>query len=306
MFIVFISEKPKEIRHYFKLLLWMEMNAVQSQKPIGVFDSGVGGLSVVKEILKKLPEERIVYFGDTANVPYGSKSAQELIQFGDKITEFLISQDAKMIIIACNTSSSLSFDFLKEKYDLPFIDVIKPSIDVAINSSKKQKIGVIATEATIKTGVHKKLLLEANPEAKVYTCSCPKFVPLVEQGIVEGIKVEEAVAEYLIPLREQGIDVLILGCTHYPFLQKSIQKILGEEIKIIDPAQETVIETQEKLQQLKLMNRDPKNDNKYFSSGDSLSFQENAQKFIQNEIKKVSKVDLVEQAKVISKSGEMI
>lgn len=268
------------------------MNGVQSQKPIGVFDSGVGGLSVVREVLKKLPQEQIVYFGDTANVPYGSKSAEELMQFGNQITDFLIDQDVKMIIIACNTSSSLSYDFLRKKHDLAFIDVINPSIDVAIHNSKNQKIGVIATEATIKTGVHEKLLLVANPNARVYTNACAKFVPLVEQGIVEGPEVEEAIAEYLNPLVEKGIDTLILGCTHYPFLQESMQKVLGKDIKIIDPAQETVVKAQERLRDLNLINTGPKKENIYWASGDGLDFQENAQKFIQNEIKKVKEISL--------------
>lgn len=268
------------------------MNRVGSQKPIGVFDSGVGGLSVAREIFRKLPNEQIIYFGDTAHVPYGPRSQSELIHFGNQITDFLINQGVKMIIIACNTSSSLSFESLKEKYNLPFVDVINPSIDVAIKNSTKQKIGVIATEATIKTGAHKKLLLAENPNVEVFTSACPKFVPLVEQGTVEGKEVEKIIYEYLAPLMEKEIDTLILGCTHYPFLEKSIKKVLGKDIKIIDPAQETVVMAKTSLQRLNLLNLHPNKDNEYWVSGDPDSFYKNAQNFIQDNIKKVNQVTL--------------
>lgn len=280
------------IRDIYNFCIWMEMNSMDSRKPIGVFDSGVGGLSVAREIFRHLPEEQIVYFGDTLHVPYGPRSAEELIDFGDQISEFLVNKGVKMIVIACNTSSSVSLEYLTNKYSVPFVDVINPSIDVAINTSKKKKIGIIATEATIKSEAHKNLLLKRDPEISVYTSACPKFVPLVEKGLVEGEEVENIAREYLMPLVEKGIDTLILGCTHYPFLEKTIKKIVGEGITIIDPALETVKNAKEKLTEIDLLSKEKNKKHQYFVTSNPTNFLQTAQKFVHNKITTVEKVNL--------------
>ena len=166
---------------------------MHKESPIGVFDSGVGGLSVAREIFRQLPQERIIYFGDTAHVPYGSRSKEELILFGDQISEFLMNKEVKAIVVACNTSSSVSLDHLLEKYpSLPFIGVIEPGITAALKVTKNGKVGVIATQATIKSEAHKNLLLAIKPDIEVYPMACPKFVPLVEKGETEGPEAKSA------------------------------------------------------------------------------------------------------------------
>lgn len=265
---------------------------MQKHNPIGVFDSGVGGLSVAREIFRQLPGEDVIYFGDTAHVPYGSKKDEELIMFGDQIVDFLISKGAKMIVVACNTSSSVSLDHLVEKYSLPIVDVIAPSIIETIKTSANNKIGVIATQATINSGAHKKMLLAQKADLEIYPQACPKFVPLVEKGQVCGREAYEAAKEYLLPLKEKGIDTLVLGCTHYPFLDKVIREIIGNEVKIIDPASETVGRAKSTLINLKGLNAQEKGSCEFWVSGDPESFKITGQKFLGNSLQTVKKVSL--------------
>lgn len=265
---------------------------MDSEKPIGVFDSGVGGLSVVREILQQLPEERIIYFGDTAHVPYGPRTAEEIILFSEQITSFLIQKQVKMIIIACNTSSSLSLDYLQSQYSLPFVDVIYPSLDVAILHTRNKKVGVIGTIATIKSEAHKKLLLKRNEIMEVHGKACPKLVPLVEKGITEGKEVREAVREYILPLTEEGIDTLILGCTHYPFLEKTISEVIGKDIRLIDPAMETVKQAKNYLEAHNLLNDKKRENHEFWVSGDPEEFLAIGRQFMGEVIDKVEKITL--------------
>ncbi len=211
-----------------------------AEQPIGLFDSGVGGLTVAEEIFRQLPAESIIYFGDTAHVPYGSRKAEELISFADDIVSFLLLQGVKIIVDACNSTSSVALPYLKKKYSVPIIGVVEPGVELGLKLSVNRKIGLIATEATIKSGAHKRYALKLDPTVKIYEQACPLFVPLVEAGEIETPRTLEIASKYLAPLKNAGIDTLILGCTHYPFLAPVLRSILGPEVTLVDPAVETV------------------------------------------------------------------
>jgi glutamate racemase len=205
-------------------------------KPIGIFDSGIGGLTVVKAVLKTLPEEQIVYFGDTARVPYGNKSTLTIRKFSYQIAQFLVSHDVKFIVVACNTVSATSLDWLTSHYLLPIIGVIEPAVEDAIKATKNNKIGVIGTRATIESNAYQNSILHKKPNAKVYSYPCPLLVPLAEEGWLDSPATKIILNDYLSPLKKKGIDTLILGCTHYPLLEKTIQKVMGEKVMLINSA----------------------------------------------------------------------
>lgn len=211
-------------------------------KPIGVFDSGIGGLSVSEKIFTELPDAQIIYVGDTARVPYGGKTSEELIGFADEITKFLIDKGCGIIVDACNSTSAVAIDFLQKKYNNPIIGVIEPGIKGAINATKNGRIGLIATEATVKSGAHKKAARLVDPKIKIYSLACPDFVPLVEAGEVTGENTMAFVTKALEPLKGTQIDTLILGCTHYPYLAKVIKTVMGDGVTLVDPANETTKE----------------------------------------------------------------
>lgn len=206
----------------------------------GLFDSGVGGLTVARQIFQKLPQLKIIYYGDTARVPYGGKSVAELIYLADIITGFLIEQGAQVIIDACNSTSAVALEHLQAKYQVPVLGVIEPGVKAALAATQNGKIGLIATEATIKSGMYVRKIKEAESGVEVFSQACPGFVPLIEQGEVDSPRLKDLAREYLKPLKEQGIDTLILGCTHYPFISKVLAEILGPQVILVDPAIETV------------------------------------------------------------------
>jgi glutamate racemase len=216
--------------------------------PIGVFDSGVGGLTVAREIMRQLPNERIVYFGDTARVPYGNKSKETVTKFSRQIVRFLQTQNVKAIVVACNTASAYALDELEKEVDIPIIGVVKPGAKAAIEATKNGKIGVIATEATINSGIYNRYIQERDPETKVLGKACPLFVPLVEEGLWEDPVTDEIARRYLTELIDVGIDTLILGCTHYPMIRSTVGKIMGEQVTLVNPAYETARELKELLQ----------------------------------------------------------
>jgi len=201
---------------------------------IGIFDSGMGGLTVTRAIMEHLPEYDIIYFGDTARSPYGSKSPKTVIKYAIENTDFLLSQNAKIVIMACNTASSIATDTITEKYDIPIFEVIKPSVQISVNTSPSSRIGVIGTQATINSGVYDKEIKKLNPCAKVYSAACPLIVPLVEENWIKKPETAMIVKKYLHPLKVRQIDTLILGCTHYPLLKKTIQNKIGKKVNIID------------------------------------------------------------------------
>lgn len=211
------------------------------EAPIGVFDSGVGGLTVAREIMRNLPNERIVYFGDTARVPYGSKSNETILRYSRQIIRFLQTQGVKAIVIACNTASALALDTVEQEFDLPIIGVVKPGAQVAVEATGNNRIGIIGTEATVNSRLYPRLIQEQNPKITVFAKSCPLFVPLVEEGWTKDAITEEVARRYLKELQEKEIDTLILGCTHYPLLRSVIHRIMGEAVTLVNPAYETAV-----------------------------------------------------------------
>ncbi len=207
--------------------------------PIGVFDSGIGGLTVAREIMRQLPNERIVYFGDTARVPYGSKSPETITKYSRQIARFLQSQQVKAIVIACNSASACALDAVEEEVELPIIDVVRPGAKTAIEATHNGKIGVIATEATIKSGIYKRYIEEHDTNVSVIGKACPLFVPLVEEGLWEDPVTDEIARRYLTELIDIDIDTLILGCTHYPLIRSTVGKIMGDKVTLVNPAYET-------------------------------------------------------------------
>lgn len=223
--------------------------------PIGVFDSGVGGLTVVREIMRHLPNENLVYFGDTARVPYGSKSKDTIIRFSRQIIRFLKTKDVKAIVIACNTASALALEIVRQEIDIPIIGVVVPGARAAVRETRNKKIGVLGTEATIKSEMYTRLMQQEDADVSVVGKACPLFVPLIEEGFAKHHITKEVIDIYLQDVKESGIDTLILGCTHYPLLRDSIAEYMGEDIHIVNPAYETAIDLQRILQANALDNR---------------------------------------------------
>jgi len=210
---------------------------------IGIFDSGLGGLTVVKEILNKLPQYKIIYFGDTARTPYGTKSAETVKGYAIENTKFLLEKGAKIIVVACHTVSSTAIPILKENFpNIPFFEVVTPSFKKALRLTKNKKIGLIGTRTTVESGIYDQLFSQADPEIKLYSNPAPLLVPLIEEGWLKKPETRKIVKKYLIPLKMKGIDTLILGCTHYPLIKKVIQEKAGKRVKLVDPSEEIALE----------------------------------------------------------------
>ena len=201
---------------------------------IGIFDSGIGGLTTVRALLEVMPDYDLVYFGDTARTPYGTKSRETVIRYAIENTKFLIKNGAKMIVMACNTASSVATEAIQSEFDLPVFEVISPAVDLALKASKRRQIGIIGTRATIKSGIYEKKILEQDPRARVFSTPCPLLVPLVEEGWGEKPETAMIVKKYLHPLKTRQVDTLILGCTHYPILKETIRTKIGKRVTIID------------------------------------------------------------------------
>lgn len=222
------------------------MNDIR-EAPVGVFDSGVGGLTVAREIMRQIPQERIVYFGDTARVPYGTKSRDTVLRYSRQIVRFLRTRNVKAIVIACNTASAYALETLQQEIDIPIIGVVKPGARVAARESRGGNIGVIGTEATVGSHIYRDYIQSIRPGVQVHEKACPLFVSLAEEGWWKD-PITEAVAErYLSEMKERKIDTLILGCTHYPLLRSTVRKVMGEEIVLVNPAYETAIDLRELL-----------------------------------------------------------
>ena len=223
-------------------------------RPIGVFDSGLGGLTVLKELQKVLPFEDIVYFGDTGRVPYGSRSNETIISYAKQDENFLLSKNVKYIVAACGTVSAVAASTAND-LPVPFAGVVENSVKDAVSSTKNNKIGVIATAATINNGAHKKLIKKLLPTAEVVTVSCPLFVPLVEEGWVSAndTVVLETVKRYLEPIVAAGVDTLILGCTHYPVLEEAIKKVVGNGVTLVNMGSSTAKAVAEHLLKLGML-----------------------------------------------------
>ena len=220
-------------------------------KAIGIFDSGIGGLTVLKEIVAKLPHENIIYLGDTARVPYGIRSPETVTRYSFENTQFLLSQEIKMLVVACNTASAISLEAVKKEFPLPVIGVLEPGARAAVASTKTRKVGVIGTEATIGSGAYEKAIKKLDPNVEVHSLACPLFVPLVEEGWTDNDVAALVAEKYLAPLRGTGIDTLVLGCTHYPLLKAVISGAVDPGITLIDSATETSREVAGVLDKLK-------------------------------------------------------
>ena len=222
---------------------------VKKSAPVGVFDSGVGGLTVAREIMRHLPNENIVYFGDTARVPYGSKSKDNIIRYSRQIIHFLKTKGVKAIVIACNTASALALDVVREESDIPIIGVVEPGARAALDVTVSKKIGVIGTEATIRSSMYEKIIQGIDPEAVVIGKACPLFVPLVEEGFAKHQVTKEIIDFYLSSFLETDIDSLILGCTHYPLLRSRIREYVGGKMTLVNPAYETAMDLKKLLEE---------------------------------------------------------
>lgn len=243
-----------------------------SNSPIGVFDSGVGGLTVAREIMRQMPEETIVYFGDTARVPYGSKSRETIITFSRQIVKFLQTKDVKAIVIACNTASAFALETVKAELDIPVIGVVKPGAKTASGATKNNRIGVIGTEGTINSGIYTQYLRKVNSKVQVFAKACPLFVPLVEEGLLYDSVTVEIAERYLSELKGYDIDTLVLGCTHYPLIRHTIQKVMGDDVTLVNPAYETAKSLREVLIQHGLESSKMEEEHKFFVSDGAEKF----------------------------------
>ena len=213
-----------------------------SDSPIGLFDSGIGGLTVLQQIMETLPKENTIYLGDTARSPYGTKSVETVLRYSFENADFLIGKGVKLVVVACNTSTAVALDELRENLPVPVVGVIEPGARGALKKTSNRKIGVIGTEATIQSGAYTRALKTLDPDVEVYSRACPLFVPLVEEGWLDNAVVKMTVESYLASLKRSRLDTLILGCTHYPLLTKAIRRFMGRGVRLVDSAQETAKE----------------------------------------------------------------
>jgi glutamate racemase len=220
-----------------------ESAAPQHDSPIGVFDSGIGGLTVVHELMRQLPDESIIYFGDTARVPYGPKSPETVRRYSREISEFLLGQGVKAVVVACNTATAHALPTLQAELPVPVIGVVDPGARAAVRATRSGEIGVIGTQGTIGSGAYERAIKAIAPEAHVTARACPLFVPLVEEGWTEHEASRLVAHEYLDPLAWQHVDTLVLGCTHYPLIKRLIGETVGRDVRLIDSAEETAAET---------------------------------------------------------------
>lgn len=262
-------------------------------RPIGIFDSGVGGLTVVKSLIERLPGESFVYYGDTAHIPYGTKSRDELFAYAHNIISFLLSREVKTIVVACGTHSSVTLPVIEKTCPVPILGVVKPGARTAVRATRTGKIGVIATQASVNSGSYAMNIKAIAPTYEIYSAACARFVPLVEAGMLRGNDTGQAVREYITPLLSQGIDTLVMGCTHYPFLAPVISEFSGEEVVLVDPAMETVAELVEIISHKHIFNDAGAGvTREFYVSGSPESFYRVGRMLIGDTIEKVDKIDL--------------
>ena len=260
---------------------------------IGVFDSGLGGLSVAAKIIEMLPDEQFTYFADNAHVPYGERPLDEIRGFALDITAFLIKNGAKAVVMACNMSSAVALDSAREHFpQVPIIGVIEPGARAAVTVAGDEPIGVLATSGTVKSGAYEKNIHLLDPKHKVVQQACPKFVPLVESGKAESEETEAAARDYAAPLIREGCKTIILGCTHYPFVRRAIELAAGPEVNIVDPAKETVLALSEILKERCIDSHKLDGANMFYASGDTSGFAVLGSAFLGREIESVTRLDV--------------
>lgn len=265
--------------------------ASECDRPIGVFDSGIGGLTVAQEITRLLPNEQIVYFGDTARVPYGTKSKESVIRFSRDNINVLLKYNVKLAVVACNTSTAWALQILRREYALPIIGVIEPGSRKAVSVSRRGRIGVIATQSTVSSRKYEETILKLKKDVNVFQKACPLFVPLVEEGWLDHTVTERIAKEYLESICGQDVDTLILGCTHYPLLKPVLQKVMGKSVVLVDSAAETAREVKALLEHRglsRISKRPPKHE--FLVSDEPEHFRTVAKRFLGHDLPHVKRV----------------
>jgi glutamate racemase len=231
---------------------------------IGVFDSGIGGLTVLQAVTSLMPSENLMYLGDTARLPYGSKSGETVIKYAVELADFLVERGVKAIVVACNTMSAMALEVLRARYAVPILGVVEPGARAALRATRRGRVGVIGTESTIESGAYARSLRAVDPEVEIFARACPLFVPLAEEGWTSNEVARRAVAVYLASLKKSGIDTLILGCTHYPLLKRPIAEYLGPRVRLVDSAEETAAELRRMLRSTGLSRRRGRGSSSFF------------------------------------------
>lgn len=263
-------------------------------RKIGVFDSGIGGLTMVREMMDIMPQESVIYFGDTGRVPYGTKSNETIIKYAKSDINFLLTFEPKMIIAACGTVSAIALSKIKGNYDIPIFGVAEAAAESAILATKNSKIGIIGTQGTIKSDYYRLLINKKRPDMFTISKACPLFVPLVENGYVQEYAAELIAKDYLAPLKQAGVDTLIMGCTHYPHLESVIKKVMGDDVTLINPSRETAFFIKKHLEENGLTsNVEKKGEYRFFASDDAAHFAELGSNFLDRKIDaNVEKIDI--------------
>jgi glutamate racemase len=262
-------------------------------KPIGIIDSGVGGLTVAKEVMRQLPHEQIVYLGDTARCPYGPRTPEEVLRFTWEITQFLMEKQIKMLVIACNTATAVALEEIRSELRIPVLGVIHPGARTAIKNTNNYHIGIIGTEGTVKSGAYEQALKSINRKTNVVSLACPKFVPLVESGEYDGLVAERVVAETLAPLKGERLDTLILGCTHYPLLEPLIRRVMGDSVNVISSGEETAREVSTILHHNGILNTTGEEPcHEFYTTGSTKIFSEIATQWLERPITNIEMVKL--------------
>ncbi len=261
-------------------------------RPIGVFDSGVGGLTVVAAVRARLPSEALLYLGDTARVPYGTKSAEVVRRYAINCARFLVDQGAKLLVVACNTASAYAIDAVREAFDVPVVGVVEPGARMAAAATRRRKVGVIGTEGTIASHSYQRALARLAPDTIVFAVPCPLFVPLAEEGLAEHPATRMLAGEYLEPLLTEGIDTLVLGCTHYPLLRPLLQEVTGPEVRIIDSATAVARVVAETLEQHDLAAAERISGDRFFATDVSQRVLRVGRAFLGADLEDVALVDL--------------
>jgi len=261
---------------------------VSDPRPIGVFDSGVGGLTVLSEIRDRLPYEHTIYFGDTARVPYGVRDLYEVRMFAFEIIRYLISLNVKIVVVACNTATAAALEAAQAEFDVPIVGVIVPGARAAVLETRNRHIGVLATKSTVQSGAYRRVVHNLDAGIEVHEQAAPRFVPLIERGIVDGPELEKTAREYLAPIKEQEVDVVILGCTHYPLISAPINRMLGPEVRLISSAGQTALEVGRILSRRGYLRRpkhpEDKGHSAYLCSADPEEFAALGSRFLEEKI----------------------